>query len=77
MPFTKQELEVLHLLAQGKKESEIADELHLAPSTVKSYKQRITFKLKGTGIELSQLAGLSPELLAEWAANKDEKKEDG
>jgi DNA-binding NarL/FixJ family response regulator len=42
------ELEVLHLLAAGKQNQEIADELHMALNTVKKHATRIFDKLGAT-----------------------------
>lgn len=44
-PLTKRELEVMRLLAQGLNSRAIAESLHLAPNTVRSYVQAILVKL--------------------------------
>lgn len=73
MPFSKRELQVLHLLAKGKTNEEIAKDLTLSPHTVKSYKSRISFKLKGTGVQIDKLKGVSPEVFAQMEKLVDEK----
>jgi len=43
--LSQREREVLQLLAEGKSTSRIAETLHLAPSTVETYRYRLTQKL--------------------------------
>lgn len=43
--LTKRELQVVQLIAQGKTVSQIADELYLAPTTIKSHIQKLYEKL--------------------------------
>ena len=45
MALTDRELEVLHLLAAGKQNREIADELYVTPDTVKKHVTHILDKL--------------------------------
>lgn len=47
--LTRRELDVLRLLAVGKTNREIAQELHLSPSTVKGHVERIIAKLDVRG----------------------------
>lgn len=42
--FSKRELEIIRLIAEGKTEVQIADELYLSPLTVKSHRQNIQRK---------------------------------
>ena len=44
-PLTPRELEVLKLIAQGRKVPEIASELHIAPGTVHGHRGNIMGKL--------------------------------
>ncbi len=54
--LTQRELEVLNLMARGKRPTEICQELNLQPSTVATYKIKLFNKLKVKNIlELSQL----------------------
>ena len=43
--LSKRELEVLHLIAQGKSPKEIAEEMALSPKTISTYRTRILEKL--------------------------------
>ena len=43
--LTSRELDLIRILAQGKSNSEIAEELHLEPGTVKSHLTRINGKI--------------------------------
>ncbi|MFE2046404.1 response regulator [Streptomyces sp. NPDC059477] len=45
LPVTPRELEVLHLIADGLSNSEIAAALHISPETVKTFVSRILTKL--------------------------------
>jgi len=63
--FTPRELSVLYWYARGYTNREIANQLHISVSTVKSHKASISNKLLGTGIHLESLRRLSPEIL--WA----------
>jgi DNA-binding NarL/FixJ family response regulator len=59
-PISRREMEVLYWRAQGLYNSEIADQLHLAESTVKNYAHHATTKL-----EARTLAG------AIWKARRE------
>ncbi len=55
--LTERELEILRLLATGKENAEIAQLLHLSPSTVKNYVSRLLEKLGVQGrVEAAVLA---------------------
>ena len=71
MIFTKRELDVLRLLAKGRTPSEIAQQLHIAESTVDTYCKRISMELTGTGISTGDLKRLSPEVLDELVKGSD------
>jgi DNA-binding NarL/FixJ family response regulator len=43
--LTRREIEVLQMIAKGYSDSEIANDLHLSPSTIESHRKNVRHKL--------------------------------
>lgn len=74
MPFTKQELTILHLLAKGLSAREIATRLNIKTSTFNNHRVSIKNKLTGTGITLHDLKRVSPEVFEKMEPHHDNYK---
>lgn len=70
--LTERELEVLHLIARGKRNREIAEELTLAEGTVKSHVSNILSKLHMSHRTQAALFALKKELIFLDEPNNDE-----
>ena len=63
--FSDKEMKVLQLVAAGKSYKEIAEEMEISVNTVKAFRARIGFKLRGTGMRLRDLQEVLPGLIDE------------
>lgn len=78
MPLTARELEVLHAIARGRSNKEIASDLHVAAGTAKVHVERILRKLVATnrteatmqGVRLGLLDPAEPDARAEADAGR-------